>query len=1104
MTLVRGILVAITVLVLVAGAAVVMLLSTDLGRFKGNVESYVSQATGRQFVIGGEFQPKFGKTLELLVEDVSFANAEWGEADNMLTADRVVISVDAWSLIDRPALVRNLEIDGLTVHVEANTETGRSAWDFSDRENEQDSGSAGFLDGGELPVVLQQARLSNVDINYGRGWLDAPRNVSIVKATISEGDDQLLALDLDGTLDGEELGASGKIGSLQALITGRNVQWDLELRLGEYRSSTVGSFRNLFKLTGPDISAQIKGPPAEAMLARLGLPPLARGPVDVAGTMRETDDGIEANIAGAFGDLKTNITGQANSLLEIRSGQLVLDVGGQNLQAIGELFEAGFLPPDSFTVKGTVSATDEALVLDDMTVVVGESLLNVDGKIGLSRDVVERQSELAVIATGPEIQRFVDPALEVTTPDGPFEFAAILAGNRRNLTLQKLNATIGEYQLQADGVVGDLANLDGLDLSVDAQGSDLQALLEPWLDIALPAEPFTIQGDIRHEASELQFSGITFRIADVSGTVDGTTGAMPDLDGLQLDLRINGPDASRLAGLLEGMEDVVKLPAEPFEYGGKLQRTGKVWSTDPWVVVIGDSRLEIRGSLGDGTSPDSIDLGVTASGPDLRKFLPGRGIATALPFKANGRIGVTTNLIDVKNLEVVFGDTSGFVNGRIPTTLELADAKFEIRLSGRDLRAAGQAFNVGGLPGGPFRFDGALSRQGSAYVVDRLSAALADNELTGNLTFEFEPKRKLTGRLESDALDLSEIFPGDDPEEKKEKTDDGRLIPDLPLPMQLLNVADMDLVVIARKLTTEQYDVGDMELLLVSGPDRFSIKTGDVTLKNGGNMSLSIDMERESETDARMRLELLGEQFNLKPPVDGGGAPINRPLADMKVSLSGSGSTLRELAASANGDISIRQGEGEIDNSLSGFLLRDIAKQVFGAINPFAKDTPRTNMQCGILAADVVDGVIRARVAGLQIDQLTAVSVGTVDLETEALDVSFRTKQREGVGFSLTTAVNPYIKLGGTLAKPSLQLDLKRGIVSGTVAVLTGGLSILAEGVWDRYLAADNFCNAVVEGLDSGEIGRWDEAQVESDEDGVLRFFRKSGQQILDKAGIGQ
>ena len=52
--------------------------------------------------------------------------------------------------------------------------------------------------------------------------------------------------------------------------------------------------------------------------------------------------------------------------------------------------------------------------------------------------------------------------------------------------------------------------------------------------------------------------------------------------------------------------------------------------------------------------------------------------------------------------------------------------------------------------------------------------------------------------------------------------------------------------------------------------------------------------------------------------------------------------------------------------------------------------------------------------------------------------------------------------------------------LSGAFAVFTGGLSILAQGVWDRHLAKEDYCEAIEEALGSGEIPVW---TGDSDED---------------------
>ena len=290
----------------------------------------------------------------------------------------------------------------------------------------------------------------------------------------------------------------------------------------------------------------------------------------------------------------------------------------------------------------------------------------------------------------------------------------------------------------------------------------------------------------------------------------------------------------------------------------------------------------------------------------------------------------------------------------------------------------------------------------------------------------------------------------------------------------MLDLADVDVTLHLRNLVTNRSDVGDVELNILMSDDELHVDTVEVALSNGGTLSAKLDVTRTGDEEADLRVSAVAEQFRLRPPIDGDGNSIDRPLQDLKLELAASGATVRELAASADGSISLRLGAGYVDNKFSGYLMRDMVSQVFTAINPLAKEEKYTQLNCGFFEFDIVDGVAKERAVGFQTDKLAVASVGTVNLGTEAVDLSFRVKQRDGIGVSLAGVVNPYVKVGGTLASPALELDTKRGFLSGTVAVLTGGLSILAQGVWDRYLSQDDYCQAVIDALESGEIPVWE------------------------------
>ena len=89
---------------------------------------------------------------------------------------------------------------------------------------------------------------------------------------------------------------------------------------------------------------------------------------------------------------------------------------------------------------------------------------------------------------------------------------------------------------------------------------------------------------------------------------------------------------------------------------------------------------------------------------------------------------------------------------------------------------------------------------------------------------------------------------------------------------------------------------------------------------------------------------------------------------------------------------------------------------------------------------------------------MTLVIDGSVDLEPETLDLSIRTKPREGLGISIGGVANSFFKLGGTLQTPQLKIDPTASVTTTGAALATGGLSLVAKGLWDRVTAEGDIC----------------------------------------------
>ena len=109
--------------------AIAVLLTLDFGRFKDRIEIAASDFLGREFRIDGELHANLGANIDVYAEELYLANPGWADEDAFVTAEKVDISVDLWSLVNGPIVLERIEINGVRVHIEKN-ESGDASWTF--------------------------------------------------------------------------------------------------------------------------------------------------------------------------------------------------------------------------------------------------------------------------------------------------------------------------------------------------------------------------------------------------------------------------------------------------------------------------------------------------------------------------------------------------------------------------------------------------------------------------------------------------------------------------------------------------------------------------------------------------------------------------------------------------------------------------------------------------------------------------------------------------------------------------------------------------------------------------------------------------------------
>ncbi len=80
---------------LIALTVIILKLISD-EQYKEWAAAAVESATGRELAIEGPFSLQFGTSLNLLAQDISLSNAQWGSRDNMVSADRLFVELSRY------------------------------------------------------------------------------------------------------------------------------------------------------------------------------------------------------------------------------------------------------------------------------------------------------------------------------------------------------------------------------------------------------------------------------------------------------------------------------------------------------------------------------------------------------------------------------------------------------------------------------------------------------------------------------------------------------------------------------------------------------------------------------------------------------------------------------------------------------------------------------------------------------------------------------------------------------------------------------------------------------------------------------------------------
>ncbi len=419
---------------------------------------------------------------------------------------------------------------------------------------------------------------------------------------------------------------------------------------------------------------------------------------------------------------------------------------------------------------------------------------------------------------------------------------------------------------------------------------------------------------------------------------------------------------------------------------------------------------------------------------------------------------------------LVAGTTTLDLEGRVADAAKLSGIDVRLKMAGQTL-ANLYPFLLLPLPATPpYQVQGHLTMKGNRYGMDEIRGQIGSTDVAGDAAYvDQQPRPLLQAKLHSKLLKLSDLGPvigittktsGDKApatqaetntretaKAKEQVASGGKVLPDGTVKGErLLPTGSFE----GSRFKAIDAEV-DMAVDKIDAPDFIALQKLRVGLRLKDAV-MNLDPFDFDLADGQVvsRLQLDAREPTLKAAVDIEArklrlaklVPPSPRLAPSKgtvggrVQLRGTGNSIADAAAKANGQVNAVLSSGQVSNLLdaaSGLNGGKVISLLMGGDKPIA-------IRCGAASFDVKNGLGLSKVFVVDTEETRIDGSGGFDLDKELFDVTIAPQPKEKGILSLRTP----LRLHGSFRNPDFELDKKGLALRGGGAVVLALLNPLA------------------------------------------------------------
>jgi hypothetical protein len=465
--------------------------------------------------------------------------------------------------------------------------------------------------------------------------------------------------------------------------------------------------------------------------------------------------------------------------------------------------------------------------------------------------------------------------------------------------------------------------------------------------------------------------------------------------------------------------------------------------------------------------------------PEGKPFrVDGRGSINREPFRLEIAGGPLLAISPERpypfSLAIKAGENNIDATGRVEHPFDMAGLDLQLTAGGHDLAELYYLTQLALPNTPPYQVRAHITRDGQRFAVRDIKGSLGRSDISGQVDVDVSRKRpaidaKLTSRhlLLADlgavtgsraggpaSLDSGSPTVAGARSTRGGTNDPGRLFPNAHLQADRVRAMDAKLQFSANSIEAGTVPLSRLRLKAALKNGVLTVEPFDLEMPQGHLAGLVHLDARQDVPQVRVDLHLRDLQLNqLKGKTPNAAAPLDG-LMQARLIIEGSGDSVRDLMAHANGSLTAVVPQGEIRSAFAELAGIDVAEGI-GLL--LKKPDDRAAIRCGIARFDLVDGIAHAQTFVIDTQNVVITGGGEVELGTEQLDMTIKGKPKKVRLVRLRTP----IKLEGHLLQPKFALEpghlLKQGAIGAALATVVTPVAALLAFV-DPGLAKDQNC----------------------------------------------